>query len=122
MAVARILIVDDDRHFRRTLHLALDSRGYEVDDASNGADALNSVAVHSPDLIILDWHMPGLDGIQTCQALRAFSEVPVIMASANRANSKDVALAAGANDYLAKPFSMNDLLTHVESALNAAGA
>ena len=58
---------------------------------------------------MLDWHMPDMDGVQTCQALRASSNVPVIMVSGNRWNSKDAALDAGAIDYLAKPFSINDL-------------
>jgi DNA-binding response OmpR family regulator len=115
------LIVDDDLRFRRALHLALASYGYEVDEAASGKQALDSVAAHAPDAIVLDWHMPGMDGIQTCRALRAHSGVPVIMASANRSNLKDVALAAGANAYLAKPFSIRDLLKGVEAALNGPG-
>jgi two-component system KDP operon response regulator KdpE len=115
--VPRILIVDDDPQFRRTLHLALDSYGYEVEDAADGKEALDSVASNAPDLIVLDWELPGLDGIQTCQALRVSSDVPVIMVSGNRSNSKDGALDAGANDYLAKPFSVGDLLARIESAL-----
>lgn len=113
----RILIVDDDPQFRRTLHLALDSCGYEVGDAVDGKEALDTAAATAPDLIVLDWHLPDMDGIQTCRTLRARSDVPVIMVSGNRSNLKDVALSAGANDYLTKPFSMNDLLGHIESAL-----
>ena len=113
----RILIVDDDPQFRRTLHLALDACGYEAGDAADGEEALDAVAAGVPDLIVLDWHLPGMDGIQTCRALRAHSDVPVIMVSGNRSNSKEAALKAGANDYLAKPFAMNELLTRIESAL-----
>lgn len=113
----RILIVDDDPQFRRTLHLALDSSGYQVGDAAGGKEALERVAGSAPDLIVLDWQLPDMDGIQTCKALRAHSDVPVIMVTGNRANPKDVALKAGANDYLTKPFSMNELLTRIESAL-----
>ena len=60
----RILIVDDDSRFRRTLHLALDSHGYEVIDAADGEEALRFVAAGAPDLIVLDWQMPGMDGIR----------------------------------------------------------
>jgi DNA-binding response OmpR family regulator len=115
--VARILIVDDDPQFRRALRLALSSCGYEVDDAANGREALASVAATNPDLMVLDWQLPGLDGIQTCRALRASSDVPVIMVSGNRSNLKEIALNAGANDYLAKPFSINELLTRIGAAL-----
>jgi two-component system, OmpR family, KDP operon response regulator KdpE len=117
ITVARILIVDDDPHFLRTLRLALDSHGYEVDAAADGRQALDAVAARVPDLVVLDWHLPRMDGIQTCQALRAQSDVPVIMVSGNRSNSKDTALDAGANDYLSKPFSIGDLLARIESAL-----
>ena len=116
-AVARILIVDDDPQFRRTLRLALDSHGYQVDAAADGNEALDAVAARAPDLVVLDWHLPDLDGIHTCRALREYSKVPIIMVSGNRANSKDMAVRAGATDYLSKPFSLGDLLTRVESAL-----
>jgi len=113
------LIVDDDSRFRRTLHLGLVSHGYEVSDAADGKEALDALANIAPDLIVLDWQMPEMDGIQTCRILRLSSDVPVIMVSGNRSNSKEVALAAGATSYLAKPFSMNDLLTLFESALKS---
>lgn len=115
--MARVLIVDDDPRFRRTLHLALNIRGYEVSGAAGGKEALDTIAAAAPDLIVLDWQMPEMDGIQTCRALREWSEVPVIVISANRSNARDVALQAGANDYLSKPFSVNELLAHIESAL-----
>lgn len=115
--MARILIVDDDPQFRRTLRLALDSSGYEVGDAAGGKEALDTIAGNEPDLIVLDWQLPDLDGIQTCKALRARSHIPVIMVTGNRANRKDVALNAGATDYLTKPFSVNELLSRIESAL-----
>ena len=113
------MIVDDDSRFRRTLHLGLVSHGYEVSDAADGKEALDALADIAPDLIVLDWQMPEMDGIQTCRVLRLSSDVPVIMVSGNRSNSKEVALAAGATSYLAKPFSMNDLLTLFESALKS---
>ena len=115
--VPRILIVDDDPQFRRTLHLALDVHAYEVICAADGNEALRSLEASAPDVIVLDWHIPGMDGIQTCRALRAHSDVPVIMVSGNRSNARGMALDAGASDYLAKPFSLGDLLTRIESVL-----
>ncbi len=117
-----ILIADDDARFRRTLHLALAAHGYEVSDAADGKEVLEAVAVSAPDLVVLDWHMPQMDGIQTCRILgRVISDVPVILVSGNRANSKDVALAAGANDYLPKPFSIDELLRCIETVLKHRG-
>lgn len=86
-------------------------------EASDGTEALNSVAATPPYLVVLDWHLPKMSGIETCRTLRAKSSLPVIMVSANRSNSKQRALDAGANDYLTKPFSLNDLLTRIEAAL-----
>ncbi|HEY1757598.1 MAG TPA: response regulator transcription factor [Bryobacteraceae bacterium] len=117
VAAFRILIVDDDPRFRRALHLALGARGYKVDDAAGAMEALALVAIKTPDLILLDWHLPEIDGIETCRALRALSPAPVIMSSGNRSNSREIALAAGATDYLAKPFSIDELLARIESAL-----
>ena len=94
-------------------------RGYKVSDAADGEEALDAVAASVPDLIVLDWQLPGMDGIQTCRVLRLNYNVPIIMVSGNRSNSKEVALAAGASDYLAKPFAMNELLTRIESTLKS---
>lgn len=116
----RILIVDDDSRFRRTLYLGLASVGYDVRDAGDGESALGAIAAAAPDLIVLDWQMPGMDGIQTCRVLRMRSGVPVIIISGNRSNSKEAALSAGANDYLAKPFTLEELLARIETALKPA--
>jgi DNA-binding response OmpR family regulator len=112
-----ILVVDDDSQFRRTLCLALSSHGYEVRVAVDGKAALDSVAARVPDLVVLDWQLPRMNGIEMCRMLRKSSDVPVIMVSGNRSTSKGAAMDAGANDYLAKPFSINDLLTRIEAAL-----
>lgn len=116
-AAVRILIVDDDLPFRRALHLALDSYGYDVAEASDGLAALDSAAAHHPDVIVLDWHLPLMDGIAACRALHATSMAPIIMISGNRKNSKGAALEAGAIDYLSKPLSFPVLLGCIESAL-----
>lgn len=114
-----ILIVDDDPRFRRTLVVALDSLGYQVSDASGGKEALDLVQSSAPDVVVVDWQMPDLDGLQTCRALRAGFDVPVIMVSGNGSNSRDKALDAGANDFLTKPFSLKDLVTSIESTLKS---
>ena len=114
--MTRILLVDDDVRFRRALRLALDSSGYQVGVAADGAEALDAAAAKAPDVVVLDWHMPEMDGLRTCRALRARSDVPIIMISADRSHP-EVALKAGAADYLTKPFSLDDLLARIESAL-----
>lgn len=115
--MSRILLVDDDPQFRRTLRLALNSHHYEVGEAANGQEALDAFAEHAPDLVVLDWHLPELSGIAACRALRSNSAVPIIMISANRRNLKQIAMEAGASDFLPKPFSLNELLSRIESAL-----
>jgi DNA-binding response OmpR family regulator len=97
----------------------LGSFGYEVDAVADGRAAVDSVAAGAPDVVVLDWHLPDMDGIQTCQLLRALSDAPIIMVSGNRSNSKSLALGAGASEYLRKPFSVADLLTLIESALKS---
>ena len=117
--MALILLVDDDPRFRRTVRVALDSNDYDVREAADGIEALNFAKANPPDVVLLDWHLPELDGLETCKTLRAKSSVPIIMMSANRSHSRQVALDAGANDFLTKPFSFTDLLNRIESALQA---
>lgn len=119
--MSHILLIDDDLRFRKTLRLALDSHGYKVTEAAGGKEALDLIVPKDPDVIVLDWQMPDMDGIQTCRILRARSKVPIIIVSGNRSNSREAALEAGANDYVPKPFSLNDLLIRIESALNHKG-
>lgn len=113
----KILIIDDQPQFRLALRLALGANGYEIREAASGSDALNLMQTEVPDLVLLDWQMPGIDGLQTCRAIRIGSEVPIIMVTSKRGR-RSQALAAGANDYLTKPFRVEDLLSRVESALS----
>jgi DNA-binding response OmpR family regulator len=112
-----ILIVDDDPGLTRALQLSLRCYGYDVSCAASGQEALDHAWASAPDLVILDWQMLEMDGIQVCRLLRAGSDVPILMMSANPSNAKEYALAAGANDYLGKPFSIRELLARVEAAL-----
>jgi two-component system phosphate regulon response regulator PhoB len=97
----------------------LNSHDYEVGEAADGHEALDVFAARKPDLVVLDWHLPELSGIETCRALHNNSAVPIIMVSANRLNTKRTAIEAGAYDFLPKPFSLNDLLSRIESALRS---
>jgi len=115
----RILIVDDDPRFPRVLPLALSSHGYEVTDAADGKEALDAVADGPLGVIVLDWQMPGMDGLQTCRSLCLSFAAPVVMISDDRSNPHEVALKAGANDYLAKLFSINDLLPRIKASLKS---
>ncbi|MCL3820029.1 response regulator [Aeromicrobium wangtongii] len=112
-----VLTVDDDPAILRTLGINLRARGYEVEVASDGRSALEIVHERMPDVILLDLGLPDLDGIAVLRQLRSFSQVPVIVVSA-RAESDDKveALDLGADDYVSKPFDLEELLARVRAA------
>jgi len=115
---ARILVVDDQPRYRRLIKVNLEASGYEVVTASNGAGAVELAATQSPDLILLDIMLPDKDGNQACQEIRAFSTVPIIMLTA-LGRTEDVVrgLNAGADDYICKPFSAQELLARIRARL-----
>jgi two-component system KDP operon response regulator KdpE len=114
----RILVVDDEATMRRALRASLEARGYRVELAAAGADALAAAVDRPPDLVILDLGLPDLDGVEVCRRLRAWSSIPIIVVSADGADErKVVALDEGANDYVTKPFSTPELLARVRVAL-----
>jgi two-component system KDP operon response regulator KdpE len=113
-----VLVVDDEPAIRRTLTAGLQARGYEVRTAPSGERALAAVATDPPDVVILDLGLPDLDGIEVTRRLRAWTEVPIIVLSAEGSDHRKVlALDEGANDYVTKPFSMPELLARVRVAL-----
>ena len=114
MSAARILLVDDEVSIQRTLAPLLRSRGYEVDVAGTGGQALKSAAEHPPDLIVLDLGLPDLEGSEVCRRIRATSKTPIIILSA-RGNEADkvAALDLGADDYVTKPFGPEELLARI---------
>jgi two-component system KDP operon response regulator KdpE len=117
--VKKILVVDDERQIRRALGLNLAARDYQVVYADTGESAMQTAAAEHPDLVLLDLGLPGVSGIGVIEALRGWSEVPIIVLTArDDEHSKLVALAAGANDYITKPFGMAQLLLRVRAALN----
>ena len=115
--MARILIVDDEPQFRRVLRIALGTRGHDVREAASGRDALELLHDDPAQLVLVDWQMPGLDGLQTCRAIRGWLDVPIIMVTSRDQKGRDLALAAGAIDYVTKPFDLDYLVSRVESAL-----
>ncbi|HYF91433.1 MAG TPA: response regulator transcription factor [Symbiobacteriaceae bacterium] len=115
----RILVVDDDAKITSFLRRALVLEGYEVLVANGGPDALRTLTDFSPDLMILDWMMPEVDGLEVCRRVRAAGEeVPILILTARDAVSDRVqGLDMGADDYLVKPFALEELLARVRALL-----
>jgi two-component system, OmpR family, KDP operon response regulator KdpE len=115
---ALILLVDDEASIQRAVAPLLRSRGYEVETVGSGADALRAAAERPPDLVVLDLGLPDLDGVEVCRRIRKSSNVPIIVLSA-RSNEADkvAALDLGADDYVTKPFSPEELLARIRVAL-----
>ena len=115
----RILVVDDDRSVRESLRRSLAFNGYQVELASDGQAALDSVLVQRPDAMVLDVMMPRLDGLEVCRRMRAAGdELPILVLTARDAVSDRVAgLDAGADDYLPKPFALEELLARLRALL-----
>lgn len=121
--MTRILVVDDERQLLRAMSINLRARGYEVDLAETGAQALQLAASKHPDVVILDLGLPDLDGADVIAGLRGWSQVPIIVLSARHTEeAKVVALDAGADDYVTKPFGMDELLARLRATLRRAAA
>ncbi|WP_354595089.1 response regulator transcription factor [Frigoribacterium sp. PvP054] len=112
----KILIADDDPQILRALKVTLGARGYDVVTAADGREALDLAASRHPDLVMLDLGMPHLDGVEVIQGLRGWSTVPILVVSGRTdAADKVEALDAGADDYVTKPFSMDELLARIRA-------
>ncbi len=113
-----ILVVDDDEGLRELIRINLEHEGYNVLQAGNGVQCLVAVREHRPDLVILDVMMPEMDGLEACSRVREFSQVPVLMLTA-KVQSEDVitGLDKGADDYLMKPFNMDELSARIRALL-----
>ena len=110
----KILIADDDPQILRALRITLGARGYEIRLARDGQHALEMAVDHKPDIILLDLGMPRLDGVQVIEAVRGWSQAPILVISGRSGSAEKVeALDAGAEDYVTKPFSMDELLARI---------
>jgi two-component system, OmpR family, KDP operon response regulator KdpE len=115
---ARILVVDDEIEITRALQRSLTAHGYEVFAVGNGEDALEDIARHRPDLMLLDLGLPGMSGLEVCRKVREHSNLPIIVLSVkDTERDKVLALDLGADDYVSKPFSINEVLARVRVAL-----
>jgi len=121
--VTRVLVVDDEPQILRALRINLRVRDYDVRVAATGAEALEVAGRHPPDLVILDLGLPDLDGMEVIHGLRGWTKAPIIVLS-GRADSVDKveALDAGADDYITKPFGVEELLARMRAAIRHTGA
>jgi DNA-binding response OmpR family regulator len=118
MADSLILVVDDDDDIRGLLRALLERAGHEVSEASDGRSGLRKLYADSPDLVILDVAMPGLDGWATLERIRDVTDIPVLMLTAHDAELERVrGLKGGADDYVVKPFGRQELVARVEVLL-----
>jgi two-component system, OmpR family, KDP operon response regulator KdpE len=118
---ARLLVVDDEPQILRALQLKLRTAGYAVDTAATAAEALMKAAMRPPEAIILDLLLPDGSGTEVCREVRAWSTVPILVLSAvGEEREKIAALDAGADDYVTKPFSGDELLARVRAQLRRA--
>jgi two-component system, OmpR family, response regulator MprA len=116
--MATILIVDDDRKITDMLRRTLAYEGYRVATAADGHEALIKAQAQRPDLIVLDWLMPGLDGIEVAKRVREADDTPILMLTARDAvEDRVIGLDSGADDYLVKPFTPAELLARIRALL-----
>jgi two-component system, OmpR family, response regulator MprA len=114
----RVLVVEDDTDIADVLRRSLRNEGYEVRTSADGVEALDVAAGFTPDLVVLDLGLPGMDGVEVCRRLRSDGDVPILMLTA-RAETEDrvTGLDSGADDYLVKPFERQELLARIRALL-----
>lgn len=116
--MTRVLVVEDEPNLREPLVYLLEKEGYQVIEADNGNDAVDSFRKNSPDLILLDLMLPGMSGNEVCRTIRLESQVPIIMITAKDTEiDKVVGLEIGADDYVTKPYSTRELLARMKAVL-----
>ncbi len=115
---ARILIIEDDEAILTFLRRGLAYDGYQVDTAIDGQTGLLQARDNPPDLVVLDWMLPGLDGLEVCRRLRQGGPMPILMLTARETvNDRVQGLDAGADDYMIKPFDLDELLARIRALL-----
>lgn len=117
---ASILVIDDEIKNVRVLRRSLRAHGYSVLTATNGEEAINVTTEQHPDLLLLDLMLPGMSGLEVCRAVRAMSNVPILVFSTKDSEREKVqALDLGADDYIPKPFRMSEVLAHIRVTLGS---
>lgn len=126
LAKPTILVVEDEAPLLTLLRYNLEKQGFKVEEAADGQEALMRVAEARPDLVLLDWMLPALSGLEVCRQLRRrpnTRDLPIIMVTARTEDQDAVrALDTGADDYIAKPFAMESLLARIRALLRRSGA
>src|SRR5919199_1344396 len=118
MTKPRVLVVEDDAEIADVLRRSLRLEGYEVKVSGDGTEALDEAGVFTPDAVVLDLGLPGVDGIEVSRRLRADGDVPILMLTARDSlESRVEGLDSGADDYLVKPFDLQELLARVRALL-----
>lgn len=116
-----IVLVDDEQEILNLVHDYLSREGYRVLTALNGVDGMLLIEREKPDLVILDWMLPGLNGLEMCKRLRETSSIPIIMLTAKSEEvDRVLGLEFGADDYIVKPFSLRELLARIKTVLRRA--
>jgi two-component system KDP operon response regulator KdpE len=119
----RVLVCDDELQILRALRVVLKDAGYEVTATANATEALDAAAIKPPDAAIIDLVLPDGNGIEVTRSLREWSEMPILVLSANGEEEQKVAaLEAGADDYVTKPFGPRELIARLQAALRRSGA
>jgi two-component system KDP operon response regulator KdpE len=123
MSDLRVLNVDDEPQARRALRIALIARGFEVLEAACGEEAIEKLRGDAPDVVLLDVNMPGMNGIEACRAIRAFSDVPVIIVSVRKIGKERAeAFEAGADQYVTKPFDVEEIVARIRAVKRRSGS
>jgi two-component system KDP operon response regulator KdpE len=123
MSGERVLVCDDELQILRALRVVLKDAGYEVTATANATEALDAAAIKPPDAAIIDLVLPDGNGIEVTRSLREWSEMPILVLSANGEEEQKVAaLEAGADDYVTKPFGPRELIARLQAALRRSGA
>jgi two-component system KDP operon response regulator KdpE len=116
--VATVLAIDDDQALLRVLRIGLSSLGHDVLVASTGEQGISQAAIGAPDIVVLDLGLPDIDGMEVCRRIRQWSDVPIIVLSADGTEDRKIAsLDGGADDYMTKPFGMGELEARLRVAL-----
>jgi two-component system response regulator MprA len=114
----RVLIIEDDEAILKMLRRSLVYEGYQVDTATEGQSGLNMARDEHPDIVVLDWMLPGMDGLEVCRRLRTAGNLPILMLTAKDTIQDRVqGLDAGADDYLVKPFELDELMARIRALL-----